>query len=86
MPRAGLEPDKSDGSSPIVPGKAADSGPSDAESTDPCGSSAEPTVTLSHDSIAKGLGDARDAWTRSADPKALRRGLLELLRRLDEDE
>jgi hypothetical protein len=41
---------------------------------------------LSHDSIEKGLADARSAWDRDGDPAALRRALLDLLRQLEDTE
>jgi hypothetical protein len=41
---------------------------------------------LSHDLVGQELADARSAWDRDADPKALRRALLELLWRLEENE
>src|SRR5215468_10251948 len=53
---------------------------------DPRRSSAEFPVTLSHDDIARALEDSRAEWLRSSDPKALRRNLLELLRRLEGDQ
>jgi len=85
--RAGLEPGCEDRSSLSVVGNSEDSRLSDVMSAGSSlhhrDTSAGPTVTLSHDLIGEGLEDARDAWTRDADPKALRRALLELLRRLE---
>jgi len=86
MTLPGFEGAKSDGSSPIVVGNAADSGPSTPRKPGPYGPSADPTVTLSHDLIEKGLEEARSAWIRSGDQNALRRALLKLLHRLEGDE
>jgi len=44
--------------------------------------SSEPTVTLSHEDIARALEEARAAWVQSADLEALRNALLDLLERL----
>ena len=81
----GLETSEEGKSSPSLTGKAADSEASEAPSPDSPGASTGPPVTLSQDLIGEGLEDARDAWTRDADPKALRRSLLELLRQLEGD-
>ena len=82
----GLEIAEEGRASPSLTGKAADSGASEAPSPDSSGASTGPPVTLSHDLIGDGLEEARNAWTRAADPKALRRALLELLRRLEGNE
>lgn len=66
------------------PDKPADSEQSDLASPGPCGSSTEPTVTLSHEFISKGLEDVRDDWSRTGDEKAFRRALLDLLRQLED--
>ena len=86
MPRAGFETVAEGGSSPLVAGNSADSGPSTPQQPGPSGPSADPTVTLSHDLIEKGLDEARSAWIRSGDQNALRRALLKLLHRLEGDE
>jgi hypothetical protein len=88
VPRAGLEPGSDARSSQSLAGNSPNSQPFDAGSPGSSprnrGSPADLTVTLSHDPIGKGLEDARDAWTRNADPKALRRALLDLLRDLEQ--
>jgi hypothetical protein len=89
MEAAGIEPGPTAQSSQIVAGNSADSRLSDVGSTGSSvqlrDSSGEPTVTLSHDAIEKGLEEARSEWIRSGDQTALRRALLELLRRLEEN-
>ena len=83
VPRAGLEPVPDGGSSQILEGKLADSEALQSSEPGPHGSSAESTVTLSHDSINKALENARAEWLRGADPDALREALLEIVRRLE---
>ena len=82
----GLETSEEGTSSPSLTGKAAESVASEAPSPVPSGASAGPPVTLSHDLIGEGLENARQTWTRDADPKVLRRALLDLLRRLEGNE
>jgi len=83
---SGYESETGIRSSPTLEGKTADSETVEQPLLGAQGSSPEPTVTLSHDFVGQELADARSAWDRDADPKALRRALLELLRRLEENE
>ena len=82
VPRAGLEPAEESRSSQSLAGITTESEAVEVNEPDPRGSSAEPTVTLSHDEIRRALDDARHAWARSADVVVLRRALLELLQKL----
>jgi len=83
---SGYEPETANRSSPILEGKAAETETVEQPLLGAQGSSADPTVTLSHDFVGQELADARSAWDRDADPKALRRALLELLWRLEKNE
>ncbi len=86
MSPTGFEADEGVRSWQALVGKLADSEATVASSPDPSRSSAEPTVTLSHDIIEKALEEARSSWIRSGDTAALRNALLELLRRLEDRE
>ena len=79
MGEEGLEPAEESRSSQALGGNAANSEAPDVAPAGPSRSSAESTVTLSHDSITEWLEAAHAAWLRTGDEKTLRRALLDLL-------
>ncbi len=86
MSPTGFEPDEGVRSWQALVGKLADSEATVAESPDPSRSSAEPTVTLSHEEVLSALDAARTAWLKFGDTTALRQSLLDLLRRIEDRE
>ena len=86
MSPTGFEPDEGVRSWQSLVGKLANSEATVAWSPGPCGSSAERTVTLSHEDVLKALDTARAGWLQSGDTTILRDALLDLLRRLEDRE
>src|SRR5215471_16479773 len=65
MEAAGIEGDSDARSSQVLDGNSANSEASTASRSDPPWSSAESTVTLSHEAIREALEAARAEWMRS---------------------
>jgi hypothetical protein len=81
----GFEGGDVSGSSPIVDRNPVEPQKSESVAPDPEGASPEGAVTLSHDPVELALTSALDAWKHNGGRKVLRRALLDLLQRLENE-